>query len=129
MSPSSKGGNGPTSSPMKVNHKSGTVGFFTHDPAHGTPSTNAPSYYDQHERWKQNLSEEDLKNLLWCLLPQHYAGKRKYKIDPKVTQKLKCPETFASAELSWLKQQDGYEFIANQVYSNHLRKRLENDDA
>ena len=120
MSPSNKGGNGPTSSPMKVNHKSGTVGFFTHDPAHGTPSTSAPSYYDQHERWKQKLSKADFKALLWCVLMQYYQGKRTYKIEPELARKINCPPKLTNTDLRWLQRRKGYDFIAKQVHSNYL---------
>ena len=124
MSPRSRGGIGPTSSPMKVNHKSGAVGFSTHDPAHGTPSTNAPSYYDQHERWKQNVSEEDFKALVGCVLTQHHSGIRSYKIDPEIVKRVNCPAELENKDLRWLQKQKGYDFIAKQVHSNILAKKF-----
>ena len=126
MSPRSQGGIGPTSSPMKVNYKSGAVGFSTYDPAHGTPSTSAPSYYQRKERWKQNLSEEDFKALLWCILPQHFDEMPKYSVDPNLAHKLGCPNEMAAAELRWLQNQAGYEFIARQVKSKYLEDQFTN---
>ena len=120
MSPRSRGGIGPTSSPMKVNRKSGAVGFSTHDPAHGEPSTNAPSYYERHERWRQNLCEEDFKALIKCILIQHYKGVRSYRINDELVQKLKCPHTLQNNDLNWLKQWHGYDFYARQVRSQYL---------
>ena len=105
MSSRRRGGTGPTGSPMKVDRVRGTIGFTTRDEADGARVTSAPSYYERHERWKLNLSEEDFKALLWCILPQHFKHKTSYKIDSALVQKIKCPDTFSSAELRWLEQQ------------------------
>ena len=119
-----QGGTWPTASPMKVDRGRGTLGFKTRDEADGARVTNAPNYYERHERWKQNLSEEDFKALLWCILPQHFNGKLKYSVAPHLAHELSCPEVLATAELRLLQNQDGYEFIAKQVHSRYLAQKL-----
>lgn len=124
MSSRRRGGTGPTGSPMKVDRVRGTIGFTTRDEADGARVTKAPSYYERHERWKRNLSEEDFKALLWCILPQHFDGKLRYSVAPELAQKLSCPKVLASADLRWLQHQHGYEFIAKQVHSRYLAHKL-----
>lgn len=124
MSSRRQGGTGPTASLMKVDRVAGTIGFTTRDEADGARVTKAPSYYERHERWKQNLSEEDFKALLWCILPQHFNNKTSYKIDSCLVQKIKCPDTFSSAELRWLQQRENYDLIRKQVHSNYLYQLL-----
>ena len=128
MSSRRQGGTGPTASPMKVDRVRETIGFTTRDEADGARVTSAPSYYERHERWKQNLSEEDFKSLLWCILPQHFKNKTSYKIDSALVQKIKCPDIFSSAELRWLKQQKNYDLIRKQVHSNYLYQLLNSQD-
>lgn len=125
MSGRRQGGIGPTSSLMKVN-KGGSVGFTSPDPADGARPTTAPSYYQRHERWKQNLSEEDFKSLVRCVLLQHYKGARSYRIKQDLVIKLKCPETFQKSDLNWLKQWSGYNFFAKQVHSQYLASLINN---
>jgi len=115
-----QGGTGPTASPMKVDRVRGTIGFTTRDEADGARVTNAPSYYERHERWKQNLSEEDFKALIKCILIQHYQGARLYRINNDLVQKLKCPSTLQNSDLNWLKKWHGYDFYATQVHSQYL---------
>ena len=103
MSSRRRGGTGPTGSPMKVDRVRGTIGFTTRDEADGARVTSAPSYYERHERWKQNLSEEDYKALIKCILLQHYKGARLYKISKDLVQKLKCPSSLQNSDLNWLK--------------------------
>ena len=89
---------------MKVDRVRGTVGFKTRDEADEARDKNAPSFYERHERWKQNLSEEDFKVLIWYILPQHFNNKTSYKIDTALVYRIKCSDTFTSAELRWLKR-------------------------
>ena len=109
---------------MKVDRVRGTIGFTTHDEADGARVTSARSYYERHEIWKQNLSEEDFKALLWCILPQHFNNKTSYKIDSALVQKIKCPGTFSSARLRCLKRRKNYDLIRKQVHSNYLYQLL-----
>lgn len=118
-----QGGIGPTGSLLKVN-KGGSVGFTTPDPADGARPTTAPSYYQRHERWKQNLSEEDLKALLWCVLLQYHNDKRVYEIEAELVKKIKCPPKLTNSDLRWLQKQNTYDFIAKQVHSHHLSKQI-----
>lgn len=74
----SRGGTGPTASLMTVDRGRGTVGFTARDEADEARDTNAPSFYERHERWKQNLSEEDFKAPIWYILPQHFNNKTSY---------------------------------------------------
>ena len=115
-----QGGTGPTASPMKVDRVRETIGFTTRDEADGARVTSAPSYYERHERWKQNLSEEDYKALIKCILLQHYKGARFYKISKDLVQKLKCPSSLQNSDLNWLKKWHGYDFYAKQVHSQYL---------
>ena len=125
MSPRSRGGIGPTSNPMKVNRKSGAVEFSSRDPAHGAPSTNAPSYYQRNERWKQNLSEENFKELLWCVLMQYHQGEKiNYTIGPELVSKIGCPTTLGISDLRWLQRQEGYDYISKQVHSKYLEDHV-----
>ena len=120
MASRKQGGTGPTGSIMKINYGSGNVGFTTPDEADGARVTSAPSYYERHERWKQNLSEEDYKALIKCILLQHYKGARFYKISKDLVQKLKCPSSLQNSDLNWLKKWHGYDFYAKQVHSQYL---------
>jgi len=115
-----QGGTGPTASAMKVDRVSGTIGFTTHDEADGARVTNAPSYYERHERWKRNLSEEDYKSLIKSILIQHYQGVRLYRINSELVRKLKCPYTLQNSDFNWLKKWHGYDFYAKQVHSQYL---------
>ena len=120
MASRKRGWTGPTGSIMTINYGSGNVGFITPDPAYGARVTSAPSYYERHERWKQNLSEEDYKALIKCILLQHYKGARLYKISEDLVQKLKCPSSLQNSDLNWLKKWHGYDFYAKQVHSQYL---------
>lgn len=124
MSPRSPGGIGPTSSGMRRNTRTGNLTFTTSDGANGARVTNAPSFYQKNERWKQDLPHGSLKDLVWCVLMQHYDGKRVYKIEPKLAEKIKCPLTFETAELRWLQKHEGYDRIARQVHSKYLEGRI-----
>ena len=115
-----QGGTGPTASAMKVDRVRGTIGFTTHDVADGARVTNAPSYYERHERWKRNLSEEDYKSLIKIILIQHYQGARLYRINSELVRKLKCPYTLQNSDFNWLKKWHGYDFYAKQVHSQYL---------
>jgi len=115
-----QGGTGPTASAMKVDRVRGTIGFTTHDEADGARVTNAPSYYERHERWKRNLSEEDYKSLIKSILIQHYQGVRLYRINNELVRKLKCPYTLQNSDFNWLKKWHGYDFYAKQVHSQYL---------
>lgn len=120
-----QGGTGPTGSPMKVDRVRGTVSFTSRDEADGARVTDAPSYYERHERWKQKLSEEDFKALLWCVLMQHHHEKRTYDISPELVHKINCPNKLATSDLRWLQKQRGYAFIAKQVHSSFLLRKLQ----
>ena len=120
MASRKRGGTGPTGSIMTINYGSGNVAFTTPDAADGARVTSAPSYYERHERWKQNLSEEDYKALIKCILLQHYKGARLYKISNDLVQKLKCPSSLQNSDLNWLKKWHGYDFYAKQVHSQYL---------
>lgn len=124
MSSRRKGGTGPTGSPMKVDRVRGTIGFTTRDEADGARVTNAPSYYERHERWKRNLSEEDFKALLWSVLMQHHHDKRSYDIPPELVRKISCPPKLTTTDLRWLQKQKGYNFIAKQVHSSFLLSKM-----
>ena len=113
-------GTRPTASPMKVDRVRGTIGFTTRDEADGARVTNAPSYYERHERWKRNLSEEDCKPLIKCILIQHYQGARLYRTNNELVQKLKCPHTLQNSDFNWLKKWHGYDFYGKQVHSQYL---------
>ena len=115
-----QGGTGPTASAMKADRVRGTIGFTTHDEADGARVTNAPSYYERHERWKRNLSEEDYKSLIKSILIQHYQGARLYRINNELVRKLKCPYTLQNSDFNWLKKWHGYDFYAKQVHSQYL---------
>ena len=116
------GGNGPTSSDVIRDVKTGTFGFTSHDPAHGARVNSAPSYYDKYERWKQKISEEDLMELIRCVLLQHYEEIREYKIPAEIVEKLGCPEKFGPGELRWLKSTENYDFFSRQIRSEYLLK-------
>ena len=113
-------GTRPTASPMKVDRVRGTIGFTTRDEADGARVTNAPSYYERHERWKRHLSEEDYKPLIKCILIKNHQGERLYRINNELVQKLKCPHTLQNSDFNWLKKWHGYDFHAKQVHSQYL---------
>ena len=121
------GGNGPTSSDVIRDSKTGTFGFTSHDPAHGARVTAAPSYYQRNERWKQNLSEEDFVLLIKCVLLQHYSGLRKYRISEELINRLNCPDVMSVTELRWMQRQTNYDFWARQVHSEYLSNLINNN--
>jgi hypothetical protein len=115
-----RGGNGPTSSKMVRDAKTGTIGFTSHDPAHGARVTAAPSYYGRNERWKQNISEEIFAALIKCVLLQHFSGSRNYRISKELVERLNCPAVMSLSELRWMQRQTNYDFWAKQVHSEYL---------
>ena len=93
----SRGVTGPTASLMKVDRGRGTVGFTARDEADGARVTNAPCYYQRHERQKQELSEEDFKALIKCVLIQHYQGARLYRVNDELVQNSNVRTLFKTA--------------------------------